>query len=70
MVDEKALLSKIRESGYKLKYIADYLGLSYYGLRLKISGRNDFKAAEISKLAHILKLSQDDIISIFFALRV
>ena len=41
MTDSKELRSLIEEKGFKLKYVAEYLGLSSYGLSLKIDNNRD-----------------------------
>ena len=54
MVNTKLLRAKIAESGLKYVYIADKLGLSRYGLQLKIDGKNDFFTEEVNDLCDLL----------------
>lgn len=70
MTNTALLVEKIEKSGLKLAYIAECMGISYYGLRLKINGTNEFKQSEIECLARLLKLKQSEIRSIFFARNV
>ena len=62
------LLKKmIHKSGIKLKFIAEKLGVSPYGLKLKIDGKNEFKNSEIIIICETLNLSKSDRDAIFFA---
>lgn len=71
MVDSKALKAKIDDSGLKLKYIAEQLGLSDYGFRLKLNGKHDFLTKEVAILCELLKItSLKEKELIFFAKRV
>ena len=54
MTDSAALRQLIAERGLKLKFIAEKLNLSAYGLALKIDNTNDFKTSEISTLCELL----------------
>lgn len=56
MTDTKRLRRCIEERGYKLKYVAAYLGLSAYGLALKMNNVNEFKTSEICKLCELLDI--------------
>lgn len=57
MTNTEALRKKIKESGLKMQFIADNLDLSVYGLSLKISNHNEFKASEISCLCELLNIT-------------
>lgn len=70
MTDTTELRGKIEDKGLKLRFIAEQLGLTPYGLTLKIDGKNEFKASEIKKMSDILSLSSGDVYRIFFAERV
>lgn len=59
---------KIRESGYRLGYIATVLGISYQGLKQKLDGNREFKAGEMAKLSRLLNLTPQDTVDIFFKL--
>lgn len=70
MTDSKKLRSLIESKGLKLKYIAERLGISYYGLKLKIDNHSEFKTSEVNELCKILGIKtlreKEDI---FFACR-
>jgi len=68
MTDTKMLRSAIEKSGLKYKYIAEKLGLSYYGLQKKIENKSEFKASELYALSELIGLSEKDRSAIFFAL--
>lgn len=57
MTNTVELRKRINNSGLKLKYIADYLGLTPYGLQKKIDNFNEFKASEIWKLCNLLGIT-------------
>lgn len=68
MSDTKLLREKINNSGIKLVFIADKLGLSPQGLRNKLSNKSEFTASEIVSLCEILNIkSLKERESIFFA---
>lgn len=67
MTDTRALRLAIEKTGMKYKYIAEELGLSPYGLQLKIENDNEFKVSEVDKLADLLHLSILEKDAIFFA---
>lgn len=66
MIDTLLLRKKIKESGFKIKYIARKLGLSEYGFMMKVDGKNEFKVSEIKGLVAILDLSAREKDQIFF----
>lgn len=70
MTNAKLLRETIIKSGIKYKYIADYLGLSAFGLQKKIDNINEFKASEIVKISQLLNLSDKKRDKIFFAEQV
>lgn len=57
MTNSKLLREIIDEKGYKLKYIAEKLGLSPYGLQLKIDNKQEFKTSEVAVLCDILEIT-------------
>jgi hypothetical protein len=62
------LTKKIDDSGFKRSYIAKALGLSTYGLSLKIKNVTEFKASEIDKLCILLGITDlEERCAIFFA---
>ena len=40
-----------------MKYVADYLGLSAYGLQLKVDNRQVFKTSEVAALCELLEIN-------------
>ena len=44
MTDTIALREKIKESGYKLVFIANKIGLTYQGFLKKLNNDSEFKA--------------------------
>lgn len=71
MTDEKQLRNIISTKGLKLKYVAEYIGLSYYGFLLKLTNRKEFKTSEVVALCDLLDIkSLQDRESIFFAQKV
>lgn len=71
MTDEKELKDLIFSKGLKLKYVAKYLGLSPYGLSLKMKNKNEFKTSEVIALCQLLDItSAEEKVKIFFAEKV
>ncbi|EOS60943.1 hypothetical protein C815_00951 [Firmicutes bacterium M10-2] len=66
MVNTQLLKKKIKSSGLKMKYLAKKLGISQYGLSLKIDGVNEFKASEIKIISQELKIGPEEKEIIFF----
>lgn len=54
MTNTVLLEERIQASGYKKSYIAKVLGLTRYGLSLKIQGVTEFKAGEITAMCELL----------------
>ena len=67
MTDTQALRNSIEKAGLKYKFIAEKMGLSTYGLQLKIENDSEFKVSEVDKLAELLNLSIYEKDAIFFA---
>ena len=62
------LKKKIKESGLKLGFIADKLGVSRPTLRTRIEGESDFRVYEIVLLCELLNItSLQEKNDIFFA---
>ena len=53
-MDNKEIIKAIEESGLKLKYIADCLGISYMTLYRKLHSKSSWKYEEIEKLKKLL----------------
>lgn len=71
MTDTALLEHWIAKSGLKKSYIAKEMGLSPYGLTLKIRNLNEFKASEIEKLCILLGITDiKERCAIFFASKV
>ena len=70
MTDSKELRRLIEEKGFKLKYVAERLGLSSYRLSLKIDNKQEFKTSEVSALCELLEIkSLEQKEKIFFNLK-
>lgn len=68
MTNTALLEKRITESGLKKSYIAKAIGLSPYGLTLKIRNANEFKASEIVKLCDLLNITDpEEKSTIFFS---
>lgn len=70
MTNTKLLRSKIDESGYKLRFIAKKLGITYQGFLNKINNDTEFKATEIKILCDLLDIDIQQKEVIFFTLNV
>lgn len=68
MTNTKLLKKKIDLSGYKMKYIAAQLGITYYGLAKKVNNETEFKASEIQILCDLLNVTGEEKEEIFFYL--
>ena len=68
MTNTTLLEKRIEASGFKRSYIAKALGLSAYGLKLKIHNTHEFKASEIDALCNLLGITRvEERMAIFFA---
>ena len=71
MTNTTLLEEKIAKSGLKKSYIAKAMGLSAYGLALKIQNVHEFKASEIEKMCILLGIDDlEERCAIFFASKV
>lgn len=70
MTDTKALRKKIDDSGYKLRFIAKQLGITYQGFLNKINNESEFKATEIQTLCNLLNIDIQGKEKIFFTQNV
>ena len=70
MVNTQLLDAKIQDSGLYLKFIIEKLGLSRNGFDKKRKGKTPFRTAEIYVLGDLLKLTEEEKLSIFFADKV
>lgn len=67
MTNTMLLRMKIDESGYKLRFIAQQLGITYQGFLKKLNNETEFKVSEVKILTDLLKLTPDEVNKIFFA---
>lgn len=72
MTNTNLLEKKIRDSGLRISYICERLGISYPGFQKKLrnEGGSEFKPSEITILAELLHLTRVEIDEIFFAAEV
>ena len=71
MVDTNELKKRIAQKGVKKQWLATQLGLSRYGLFLKLEGKNDFYTNEAVKLCDALGITDaEEKNQIFFGEKV
>ena len=70
MTNTALLRKKIDESGYKLRFIAKQIGITYQGFLKKINNETEFKAKEIMILCDLLKIDIQEKELIFFIANV
>ena len=56
LTDSEALKALIKSRGLKLKFVADYLGLTSYGFSLKLNNKQEFKTSEVAALCELLEI--------------
>lgn len=69
MTNTKLLEKKIKDSGKKISYLADKLGLSYNGFRNCVTNKTEFRASHIHILCQELNIDLKEMQVIFFAKR-
>lgn len=69
MTNTELLEAKIKESGKKISYLAEKVGLSYAGFRNCVTNKAEFKATHIAILCKELSIDLKEMRSIFFAKR-
>ena len=67
MIDLELLQQKIRESGLKMSYISEKMGISRYTLHMKLVNEREFKVSEMQSICDILGISEEEKSAIFFA---
>lgn len=67
MVNTQLLDDRIEQSGLKISFIVETLGLSRNGFDKKRKGKTPFRTAEIYVISDLLRLTDDDKANIFFA---
>lgn len=70
VTDTELLRKKIQDSGLKLRFVAEKIGITYYGLLKKMNNETEFKASEIQVLHALLRLSEEERNAIFFGRHV
>ncbi len=60
------LRQRIRNSDLKYSTIANYLGITVYSLKSKLSGRRHFRPDEILDLFEILDFSRPEKVTVLF----
>ena len=66
MTNTTLLRQKIDKSGYKLQFLAEKCGLTYFGFMKKVNNETEFKASEVMILKELLHLTDDEVMEIFF----
>ena len=69
MTNTELLEEKIKQSGKKLTYLAEKVGLSYAGFRNCVTNKAEFKASHIDILCKELNINTSEMRRIFFANR-
>ena len=67
MTDTLKLRQRIKDSGFRLGYVAQVLGISQYTLQKKLDNDSEFKISEVDALAKLLGLSPTEKNALFFA---
>ena len=70
MTDTVLLRQAVDRSGYKIKFIAESIGLSYQGFLNKMKGLSQFGNEEIYAICKLLKIDESEMINIFFTEKV
>ena len=67
MTNTMLLRGRIKDSGYKMSFLAKQIDITPYSFQRKIDGLNEFTASEIKILCDILNISSLERDNIFFA---
>lgn len=70
MLNSQLLDERIEQSGFKIGFLVEKLGLSRNGFDKKRKGKTPFRTAEIYVLCDLLNLSDSEKTEIFFADKV
>lgn len=70
LTNTEKLEQKIKDSGYRIEYVAEKCGLSSQGLLKKRNNETEFKASEILILKTLLNLTDEETNEIFLLLRL
>ena len=60
MIKTDELKAIIAAKGLKMKFVAEQLGLSSYGLSLKLDNKNEFKMSEVVSLCKLLDINEPE----------
>lgn len=66
MTNTEKLKEYIKSSGYKIRFIASKIGLSYQGFQNKLHNKSSFNQLEIIKLCNLLGIEKNERDKIFF----
>lgn len=66
MINKPKLVFLISRAGYNVSYLADYLDLRRETVSRKLSGEIDFRLVEIKKIVKLFRLTEKDVIDVFF----
>ena len=66
MTNTLKLRALLIENGYTNSTISKKLGMSQQSFCMKINNKREFKMSEIAKLIEILRISDSDIMTIFY----
>lgn len=67
MVQTEELKKKMAASGFRNNYICEQIGITRQALDKKINNKSPFRASEIYVMVDLLKLSNEEKQSIFYA---
>lgn len=67
MFNENEFKGKVKSNGMTLEEVARHIGISPSTLTRKMQSKTDFFRGEVEIIRQLLKLTDDDIIAIFFA---
>ena len=56
----------IRDRHYPINALSDDLNITRQSMYMKLTGERDFKASEMVILAKVLRMTNDEILDIFF----
>jgi len=66
MTDSDSLKREIQNSGLKMKYLAEQIGITLNTFSRKVNGKAEFNGSEIVKLSALLGFTAEQRDSIFF----
>ena len=70
MTDTELLKRKIDDSGYKIIFLADKVGLTPQGFYKKLKDGSDWTFSQVMILQELLRLTKEEIDAIFFNQKV